>query len=123
VNQIQMDLPWPPSVNRYWRHWRGRTLVSRAGRAYRQRVAVEVLAHGVTGGLGNARVKVEILARPPDRRLRDLDNLLKGLLDACTRAGIWDDDGQIDDLRIMRGEAVPGGNIVMWVTAIQGAPA
>ncbi|NBW23084.1 MAG: RusA family crossover junction endodeoxyribonuclease, partial [Caulobacteraceae bacterium] len=41
-------------------------------------------------------------AFPPDKRKRDLDNVLKSLLDALTHANVWDDDSQIDDLRIYR---------------------
>ena len=33
----------------------------------------------------------------PDKRVRDLDNLLKAPLDALTRAGFWVDDSQIAD--------------------------
>ncbi|NBW20709.1 MAG: RusA family crossover junction endodeoxyribonuclease [Caulobacteraceae bacterium] len=49
---------------------------------------------------GSVRVVIE--AFPPDRRKRDLDNILKSLLDALTHAGVWEDDSQIEDLRIYR---------------------
>lgn len=39
---------------------------------------------------------------PPDRRKRDLDNLLKSLLDGLEGAGVFKDDAQIDDLQIVR---------------------
>ena len=32
------------------------------------------------------------------RRQADLDNFLRGLLDACTIAGVWDDDSQLHEL-------------------------
>jgi crossover junction endodeoxyribonuclease RusA len=54
-------------------------------------------------------LRVEIEAWPPDKRKRDLDNILKSLLDALTYAGIWEDDSQIDDLRIYR--ATIGGMV------------
>jgi crossover junction endodeoxyribonuclease RusA len=38
----------------------------------------------------------------PDRRRRDLDNLLKAVQDALAHAGVYDDDSQIVDLRIRR---------------------
>jgi crossover junction endodeoxyribonuclease RusA len=39
----------------------------------------------------------------PDRRRRDLDNVLKSTLDSLTHAGVWDDDSQIDQLSVERG--------------------
>ena len=47
-------------------------------------------------------VAVEIEAHMPDKRRRDLDNLLKGLFDALTHAGVWMDDSQVDDFRVRR---------------------
>ena len=75
-----------------------RVLVSRQGREYRQRVAQlvgKVAPHTVP-------LAVTIHAYPPDNRRRDLDNVLKAALDALTGAGVWDDDSQIADLRIVR---------------------
>lgn len=57
------------------------------------------------------RVSVEISLHPPDKRKRDLDNYLKGVLDALTHVGIWDDDSQIDKLTIKRGIIVKGGYV------------
>ncbi|WP_256824678.1 RusA family crossover junction endodeoxyribonuclease, partial [Pseudomonas aeruginosa] len=49
---------------------------------------------------------------------RDLDNLLKGLLDSLTKAGAWDDDGLVDDLRIVRGEVIAGGEVLVTIEAL-----
>ena len=35
---VILTLPFPPSTNRLWRHWQGRTLISREGRVYRATV-------------------------------------------------------------------------------------
>lgn len=117
-------LPFPPSVNTYWRHLSkgplaGRTLLSEDGRKYRGTVA---LALRRQRGLGDqaalaGRLKVDIEARMPDRRRRDLDNVPKALLDALTHAGFWLDDSQIDDLRIWRGERL-AGELVVTVTEL-----
>jgi crossover junction endodeoxyribonuclease RusA len=48
------------------------------------------------------QVSVTIDAYPPDRRRRDLDNVLKAALDALTHCGIWADDSQVAELRIRR---------------------
>lgn len=56
-----------------------------------------------------------IIVQPPDRRRRDLDDVLKAMLDAMTHTGIWADDSDIDDLRIVRAGVQPGGRV--FVTA------
>ena len=48
------------------------------------------------------RLIVTIEAYPPDKRKRDLDNILKSLLDALQHAGMYPDDSQIDVLSIAR---------------------
>jgi crossover junction endodeoxyribonuclease RusA len=96
---IELTLPWPPSVNRYWRAFKGRVIISAEGRAYRKAVADQVLIQRDAKHYGG-KMKVEIEAWRPDNRRRDLDNLLKATLDACTHAGVWEDDANILDLRI-----------------------
>ena len=56
---------------------------------------------------------------PPDRRKRDLDNVLKALLDALQHAGCYDDDSQLDDIRIVRCEVRKGGSCVVVITPIE----
>lgn len=104
---IELTLPWPPSVNRYWRTFQGRMIISAEGRSYRKAVADQVLIQrGAKHYEG--KMRVEIQAWRPDNRRRDLDNLLKAVLDACTHAGVWVDDSNIVDLRIYWAEDIGG---------------
>jgi crossover junction endodeoxyribonuclease RusA len=48
-------------------------------------------------------VKVDIAYTQPDRRIRDLDNLAKAVLDSLTHAGAWEDDAQVHDLHVAWG--------------------
>jgi len=104
---IELTLPWPPSTNTYWRTYRGRMIISKKGREYREavvdQVALQNAAKHYTG-----RLIVEIEAWRPDRRRRDLDNLFKAPLDAMTHAKVWDDDSSIIDLRIYWAEHIGG---------------
>lgn len=106
---IRATLPYPPTVNHYWRHvvCRGRVCVyvSDEGRAYRRRVQVAMAGAPTLSG----RLRVIVRVCPPDHRARDLDNLMKCLLDSLTAAGIWGDDSQVDELTIVRDEPIRGG--------------
>ena len=105
-------LPWPPSVNRYWRHVGRRVLISRAGREYRRAIC-GLLAGG--GGPrkppAGGRIALAMDAFPPDRRRRDLDNLPKAVQDSLAHAGVYEDDSQIDLLIVRRRKPVRGGRL------------
>jgi len=108
---IRHVLPYPPSVNRYYRTYQGRMLISREGRQYRSDVQLALLGSPTVAG----RCSVEIHVWPPDRRKRDLDNVLKATLDALEHAGAIEDDGLIDELRIVREEPLPAGRLVVEI--------
>lgn len=117
---VTLDLPFPPSVNHYWRHVNGRVLVSRGGRQYREAVGLALLAAGRPHLAG--RLSVRVVAYPPDRARRDLDNLMKSVLDSLQAAGLYDDDGQIDDLRVCRGDVCrPAGRLAVVAMTMEEA--
>ncbi len=105
----EITLPWPPSVNHYWlRRPDGKGVrVSAEGVAFREscmwQVKAQKAAHGLTGPL-----VVDIVAFMPDKRRRDLDNVLKAILDGLTHSGVWADDSQVVDLRIRRAATIGG---------------
>jgi crossover junction endodeoxyribonuclease RusA len=106
-------------MNHYWRRVGHRTIISKEGRQYRQTVAEHVSANRMALRL-DSRLVVTISAYPPDRRRRDIDNVLKSLLDALTYAGTWQDDEQIDDLRIVRAGVDSPGRVDVVVSTLEG---
>ena len=110
---LQFGLPYPPSVNHYWRRVGPRTLISREGRRFRQEVTAILAAQGIRPLRGPLLVDVQVF--PPDDSRRDLDNLLKSLLDALERGGAYRDDSQIEDLRAKKGHVVSGGCVVVQI--------
>lgn len=104
---LSLELPYPPSVNHYWRRAGARTLISRGGRAFRQTVCSILAARGVRPLDGP--LVVDITIHPPDRRRRDIDNCLKSLLDALQHGGAYSDDSQIVRLTIEKGDPLDGG--------------
>jgi len=114
-----LNLPWPPSVNHYWRSitrgkLAGRVLISQQGRKYRAQVLRDVMPLRLSPPTG--RLAVHVDAFPPDNRRRDLDNIGKALLDALTHAGVITDDGDIDDYRVIRRAKAPQGRVRVFVS-------
>lgn len=93
---FEIKVPFPPSVNHYWGHGRGRVWVSDKGKAYRIIVVTIVKYHHIPRIDGLLEVNVALY--PPDKRVRDADNYCKGLLDALKYAGIYKDDSLIKRL-------------------------
>lgn len=109
-------LPYPPSVNRMYRVFRGRSIISREGREYRDQVVAILRAQDAP--LVACRCAVEIAIYPPDRRRRDLDNVCKALLDGLVHGGALADDGLIDELRLRRMGRKPGGEVWVQITEL-----
>jgi crossover junction endodeoxyribonuclease RusA len=95
---IEITFPWPPSVNTYWRVVNGRPIISEKGRMYRKAVMAIILKEQIE--LIEGPIRVEIDAYRPDNRKRDLDNILKALLDGMAKGLVYEDDSQIKDLSI-----------------------
>jgi crossover junction endodeoxyribonuclease RusA len=113
---IVLELPYPPSVNHYWRRVGHRTLISKEGRLFRKRVLTMLSVHCREPLAG--RLHVRVLVYPPDRRRRDLDNIIKALLDALEHGGVYENDSQIDRLTIERGEVFKGGKAIVEITEV-----
>lgn len=98
---INITLPWPPSSNTYWRRNGNRYFISKRGMDFRKHVLNACT--GLDGIFGSDdRLRIRIKAFPPDKRKRDIDNLLKGILDSLQAAEIYGDDSQIDKICIER---------------------
>ena len=117
---ILLNLPYAPSVNTYWRRGRFSTYLSPAGREFKKAVA-EYVAETNTPKLGDARVKITMVIRPRSKRKFDIDNLAKSVLDSISQegAGVIDDDEQVDELHIIRGEPIKGGKIVVTIEVME----
>ena len=111
---VQLVLPWPPSVNTYWGFHGHRRFLTKKAQEFKKDVAIAVQGQK----LGQSRLSVTIIAHAPDKRVRDLDNILKPTLDALVQAGLFDDDSQVDLLTIQRGEIVKGGKAIVTVALL-----
>ena len=100
-----LTLPWPPSVNHYYRHVGPRVLISKDGRRYRETVAG--IARRAALPTFRVPVEVSIDLYPPDNRRRDVHNSLKCTLDSLTYAGVYEDDSLIQRLTVTKKEPLP----------------
>lgn len=114
----EFTLPYPPSVNSYWRRGNGVTYINKKGREYRLAVRELLESKGLNINIA-ARLNLRIVANMPDKRRRDIDNILKAVLDSLEHGGFMENDSQIDILKVVRGCVVPGGQLSIKVTEIE----
>lgn len=114
---IALTLPFPPTINHYYGVCGKSRFIRPAGKKFRLQVAEIVAEAGHSTFEESVSVFIRIF--PPDRRKRDLDNLLKALQDALTHAGVWVDDSQIKDLHVVSDEIVKGGQTRIVITDLK----
>lgn len=91
--------PWkPPSVNSMWRSFRGRNILSKESREYKDNVA-QFAALQFSGKLRTEHLRAHIIHSFGDKRRRDATNYHKALLDALEGI-IYVDDRQLVDVRL-----------------------
>jgi crossover junction endodeoxyribonuclease RusA len=104
---VLLTLPYPPSVNHYWRRVGRRTLISREGRTFRRDVCALL-----TRGRGNGPRKPPAggrIALMPSMRFRRIGAAATSTTSrspCSTRSstpGVYEDDSQIDLLITRRG--------------------
>ena len=109
---MDLTLPFPPSVNSYLKKRGRRMVLSAEARAYYDHVklivcgSVRKMDRPVRGPL-----ELVMVARPPDQKERDLDNLLKVAIDSIQRAGLIVDDSQVCHIDIRWGRCCVRGSI------------
>lgn len=111
---IILYLPYPPSVNNYWITSGNRKFLSKRGREFKEQVVAYVIEKNVPK-LGEMAVQIDIILRPRNKRLMDIDNSCKAILDSIQDAGIIDDDSQVWKLTIERGITHTGGSCVVMI--------
>ena len=117
MNHIKITLPYPPSVNHYWGQLGSKKFLGKKGKEFREAVILSVYNARKVGL--NGRLHIEVYLYPPDKRKRDIDNVLKPLLDAMEHAGCYENDSQIDKLCVTRREVMLGGSCYVEIKVIE----
>jgi crossover junction endodeoxyribonuclease RusA len=115
--EIKLTIPFPPSVNTYWGFKGSQRFLTSRAKVFKSAVAAEFMRSGHEG-FGDARLAVTIKLYPPDRRVRDIDNVVKSTLDALCQAGVFADDGQIDMLHVTREQVIKFGAAEIFIQVL-----
>jgi crossover junction endodeoxyribonuclease RusA len=111
-----LTIPYPPSVNNYWGfHGHSRFLTPKA-KQFKKEVAHIVSQQQIK--FGNQRLEISITLYPPDRRARDIDNVVKSTFDALVQANAIFDDSCVDVLLVQRGTVVKGGKAEITIKVL-----
>jgi len=97
MSHLCILLPWPPSLNGNWRSVRGRVVKSKTYKGWLMRAGWAIQQQKPFVDI-MPPLSVEIALGPPDRRKRDLDNLIKPILDLCCKHGLMQDDCDVHRL-------------------------
>lgn len=108
---MTLELPEPPSANRYWRVFRGRAVKSSEARAYGVKVKAEALRQRVKPITGDVCVSITWHRA---KRMGDLDNRLKVVLDALQGVAFVDDK-QVKALTALRLDSPKNGKLIVTV--------
>ncbi len=98
-----LHLPYPPSVNGMYRRGDdGQTKLTQKAKTFRLHCKAE--GRRIRASPINPPVVVSIYVFPPDRRKRDIDNIVKAILDGLEAAQVLKDDSNVARLEVCRCE-------------------
>lgn len=83
-------------------------------REYMKRVAQVALVYRPPNWKKDRVYKVEMLVTFPDNRRRDLDNVVKGILDALNGV-LWNDDASVVSILVNREVNKADAGVKIWV--------
>jgi crossover junction endodeoxyribonuclease RusA len=106
---IELEIPFPPSVNRLYKPKRFGSGIYKTEEAKRYTQTVFALTYNKGKLSAPLAIEMWIVAHPPKlKRKRDLDNLLKITLDSL-QGQVFDNDSQIGRLHIEWGPVDKAG--------------
>lgn len=118
--RAKLVLPYPPTVNNYWIHVRNKKILSKRARDFQDEVLVCVRKqYSEIDEPLECKLAMAIGLYVPDKRKRDIDNVIKPLFDALERARLFVNDFQIDYFCVNRLGLKKGGQTLLKVVEIE----
>lgn len=133
MTEFVITLPWPPSVNHYKKV--GQLVKTNSGKMHQKRVnSNETISYYYQVYMISKQntplkwcdyaqrkdiffdLKIDLF--PPDKRKRDIDNVLKVLLDSLVHAHVIIDDSQISRLFIQKLDTMQIGQVIVKISPI-----
>ena len=114
--KLKVILPYPPSANRYWRVYKGMTVVSSEATAYKREVKKLAKLAALSPLRGDVALTLDVY-RP--RATGDLDNRIKVLVDSLNGIA-WADDEQIVQIHAYRHEGRGAGRVEVTIEPVGG---
>ncbi len=128
MRDYSIVLPWPVTINHYYgdraiktktgKYMTVKYLTARA-KAFRAEVCRIVQEFDSSDIKESDRLELTVYAYPPDRRIRDLDDILKSLQDSLQHAGVYTNDSQIDILHVYRASVDKPGRVIVSLEEIK----
>jgi crossover junction endodeoxyribonuclease RusA len=122
MKKIELEIyEAPPSINTFYGHTGNRRYITARGRRFKDYIEnhLQTLkSEGKIVSLGDARLKVEVLLYFKGKRLRDLDNYLKTLID-CFKGILFIDDEQIDWIEAKRFYHAPCNKVCVTIRVLK----
>ena len=109
---LTLNFPYPPSVNAYWLQSGKRRYISKRGVEFKK--AVHEICQGLPS-FNDRALSIEIILFPRDKRLLDIDNCCKAILDSMNGI-MYDDDQQVWKLSVERGQKIKGGGCQVTIS-------
>ena len=117
MTEITLSLPLPPTINHYWGFSGHRRFLTLQAREFKFLVAYKVSQQKIR--FGDSRLCFTVTLNFKDKRRQDISNRIKALEDALVQAGLFDDDSQIDEEHIYRGEIIREGKALVKISVIK----
>lgn len=104
MNKAFLTIPFPPTLNHNIGRRGGRYFQSGEYKSFLTQVGWIWLKAVPRDWSKESRYSVVVELIYNTRRRYDVDNRVKPILDALTHAGTWNDDAQVDEILVVRGE-------------------